>query len=264
MMNMIRADIFRILRGKALYITFAAVLALNILMVATSEPAGVSIGVNDQERYEEQESVIFNGLNIVEILYTNMNNMSYFILPLLILVIAPMFSNGSVKNGLSRGMSRTKLYIEKLLLSSGLSLLLMLFYIASGVLIATILRGYGGPPPDGYWQNIIKTCSSQFFMMLSLNCVGTFLVFVSKRTSVVIGAYIAFTIVPAFIIMALMNSDPAFIRFYDFDIQNIISKFGFFEALEPSDFVKSFATGAFYIIATIVAGTALFKKAEIK
>ena len=266
MTNIIRADIYRILRGKAIYITFAALLALNILVVATSQQGviGANMGELEESLGYDAESIQFDGLHIAEVLYTGMDNIVYFLLPLFILVAAPMFSHGTIKNGLSCGMSRTKLYFSKLLLGSGLTLLMLLFYMATGILLATMLHGYGGATPDGYWLNIVKTCSAQLFLLLALNCVGTFLVFTSKRTAVVNGVYIAFCLVPAIVVMALMNASPDFIKLYDYDLLGNIRKLGYMSALKTPDFIKAFATGAFYIAASTIGGIALFKRAEIK
>ena len=266
MMNIIRADIYRIVRGKGIFITFAILLALNILVVATSDGGTIGINMGELEEalgYDYAEAQ-FDGLHIVEVLYTNTDNLAYYLLPLFILVAAPMFSHGTIKNSLSCGMSRVKLYFAKLLLSSGLSLLMLLFYILSGILIATIIRGYGGTPPDGYLLNILKICSAQFFLLLALNCVGIFLIFISQRTAAVIGIYLAFCLVPALIIMFLMGANPDAIKLYDFDLLGNIQKLGHMGALKRPDFIKAFATGTFYIVASTIGGIALFKRAEIK
>jgi ABC-type transport system involved in multi-copper enzyme maturation permease subunit len=266
MMNIIKADIYRIVRGKAIYITFAVLLALNILVVATMNQGtiGAAMGELDGSLGYDHESFRFDGINIAEVLYTSTDNTAYFLLPIFILVASHMFTHGTVKNSLSRGISRTKLYISKLLLSSCLTLLMLIFYIASGIVIATILRGYGGTPPDGYWLHIIKVCSAQFAMLLALNCVGIFLIFSTKRTAIVNSVYIAFCLVPAIVVMSLINVNPDFIKIYDFDLLGNMRKLGFINALETADFVKAFATAAFYIAAPTLAGIALFKRAEIK
>ena len=267
MMNIIRADIYRILRGKAIYITFAVLLAFNIIVIATAQPGGFAIDVGSEQQpfsNNDPENFIFDGLHIVNVLYNGADNLAYILIPLFILVAAPMFSHGTVKNYLAGGTSRTKLYFMKLALSSALSFLMVLFYMSSGILIATILRGYGGAPPDGYWLDFIKICSGQFFMILALNCVGTFLVFTTKRTAIVNGAYLAFCIIPTTIVMLLLTVNPDFGKLYDFDLLGNISKFGYMEVMETADFIKAFATGAFYIIASTLAGILLFKRAEIK
>ncbi|MCL2003704.1 MAG: ABC transporter permease [Oscillospiraceae bacterium] len=262
----IRADIYRIVRGKALYITFVLLLALNVLTVAIEQQGTVGAGMYElDEAYGHNPAhTRFDGIHIVPVLYESMDNTAYYLLPLFILAAAPMFSHGTVKNTLSCGTARTKLYLSKLILTSGLTVAMMLFYLASGVLVATIFHGYGGTSPDGYWLHVLKICSAQLLLLLALNCVGTFLVFAFRRTAIVNGVYIAFCLVPAVVIMALTNVSEGFVRIYDFDLLGNIRKFGFIDALTAADILKGFATGAFYIIAPTIAGIALFKKAEIK
>ena len=266
MMNIIRADIYRLLRGKAIYITFTVLLLMNILAVATSAQGGLIVDISEQEEIAnfEKVDVIYNGMNIAEVLYNSTPNLIYLLLPLLIAVASPMFSHGAVKNSLSYGMPRTKLYFSKLILSSVLALILMLFYILSGILLATIFRGFGGTPPDDYWLNILKICCAQSFFLLAMNSVGIFLAFATKRTAIVNGAYIALCLIPTSVVMLLMQVEPDFIKFFDYEILQIILKFGSIAAMETADFVKAFVTGAIYIIAPTIAGTLLFKRAEIK
>jgi len=266
MMNIIRADIYRLIRGKAIYITFALLLLMNVLTIATSTQGGFVVDIYEQERIASYEEVdgVYNGVNIAEVLYKSTPNLIYILLALIIAVVSPMFSNGAVKNSLSYGMPRSKLYLSKLIFSSGLALIMMLLYMLSGILFATMARGFGGAAPDGYWLNIIKICCAQSFMLLAMNSIGIFLAFVTKRTAAVIGAYMAFCLVPTAVVMLLMQVQPDFIKFFDYEIQMIIMKFGSIAAMETSDFVKSFTTGALYILAPTAAGIMLFKRAEIK
>jgi len=266
MMNIIRADIYRLLRGKAIYFTFAVLLLMNILTIATSSQGGIIVDVSEQESLSsfEDVDVIYNGMNIPEVLYKSTPNLVYLLLPLIIAVASPMFSHGAIKNSLSYGMSRTKLYISKLIFSSVLALILMLLYILSGILLATMIRGFGGTPPDGYWLNIIKICCAQSFMLLAMNSIGIFLAFTTKRTAIVNGAYIAFCLIPTSIIMLLMQVEPDFVKVFDYEIHQLILKFGSIAEMVTTDFVKSFVTGAIYIIAPTIAGTLLFKRSEIK
>ncbi|MCL1964888.1 MAG: hypothetical protein FWF69_07490 [Firmicutes bacterium] len=266
MMDMIRADVYRIIRGKALYITFAVLLLLNILMVATAQELTVGIQMAELEEslgYRPGTNK-YDGVNIASVLYTNMNITIFFVLSLLILVISPIFSHGTVKNDLSCGMSRTRLYFAKLILSSLLCVVLEVGYMASGMLLATAMRGFIGPVPSGYWQNLLKICSSQLFILLAFNCFGTFLAFTSKRTAIVNGAYIAFCLVPSLIIMFLSNANEGFLKLYDYDLMGALKKLGYMNALTGPDILKAFAAGAFYTAASTVAGVALFKRAEIK
>ena len=143
-------------------------------------------------------------------------------------------------------------------------MILVLLYMLSGILIATILRGFGGPAPEDFLLNTIKICAAQLFLILALNCVGTFLIFTTKRTAIVNTVYIAFCILPGIIILALSLINPDVMKIIDYSLIDNIGKFALMDELETADFVKAFGSGIIYIVATTTVGIVLFRRAEIK
>ena len=280
MMNLIRADLYRIVRGKAIYITFAVLLALCALIVITMSPGavgGVDIAMFDSETGDITRPIYlfvddvgalydfhFDGVRIAQVFLSNIDNMIFFILPLAILVASPMFSHGTVKNNISIGMSRTKLYLSQLGLSSILCVVLVLSYIAAGIVLATIIRGFGGPAPDGFWLNIVQTYLAQMVMLLALNAFATFLVFATKRTAIVNGAYIAFCYVPSLIIYFLAMRNQEFLRLLEFDIPFNMILLGHMASIETSQIIQALALGAGMFAVSTTTGIALFSRAEIK
>jgi ABC-2 type transport system permease protein len=268
MRNIIRADIYRITRSKALYITFAVLLIVVLVIVGISGNGTVYFGMNisliDETMGEVRDAFTYDGTNIARVLTSTTEMLVYFLLPLFILVASAIFSHNTVKNDISRGISRIKLYFSKLILSSLLCIMVMVFYMAVGIAFATVLRGFGTPPVEGYWLNIIKMCSAQLFMLLAFNCVGTFLAFTAKRTAIVNGAFIAICLVPSLIIFALMNWREAFSRLIDFDIMLQMQRMAFMDMLPREDIVRAFIIGAAYMVVSTVGGLILFKRAEIK
>lgn len=265
MLNIIRADMYRIVRSKGLYITLVLLLGFVTLTVIGGSSTVVGI-----QMWELEESLgagtdsVYTGLNSVVALSRTMDNLVWFMLPMVIFVAAPMFSYGAVKNCLSCGMSRSKLYAAKLLLSAALCVLMMIVYMGYGMLLGTLRHGFGGPIPEGWWVTLLKTTASQLLILLSLNAVGTFLVFITKRTAIVIGAYIMLCMVPLIVLLILMRRNPDLIWLYDYDLLGTIKKFGYFNALETVDLIHGYAVGAFYLIVPTIAGIALFRRAEIK
>jgi len=269
MRNLIRADIYAIVRGKALYITFAVILALNILVISThNSGGGINIGFEfdaEQAANATIQQQGLDGIGSAMLLYTNMDIMVYFLLPLIILAAAPIFKHGTVKNDLAWGISRTKLYMSKLVLCISLCILMVVFYMTSGMLLATITNGWGSVTPDGYWLGLIQTLGAQLFMLIALACIGVFLVFTTKRTAAVNGAYIAFCFVPLMIMSLLFETGVVTSqRMMDFDITMGINRLGFLSQLQTSSILTIFAVGAGYMVLSTVGGLALFRKAEIK
>jgi ABC-2 type transport system permease protein len=265
MINAIRAELYRIVRGKGIYITFTILFLFLVIIASTGQANVVSIEVEGPtEQSSDVTTTADNGMVMAQILAGSADNLAFFLLALIILVSAPMFSNATVKNELSTGMSRTQLYFSKLILGSALCVVLMLFYMGIGMLWSTLIMGFGGTPPDGYWIDLLKVWSAQLFMILALNCVGTFLVFLTKRTAMAIGLYLAFCLVPLLLISLLSISFPDIVDLLDYDLMGNLKKMAYLVELSSKEMTKAFAVGAAYIVASTVAGIVFFNRAEIK
>jgi len=263
MMNIIRADIYAILRGKGIYITFGLIFAFLILTIGTQTVGGISTGGIENTGIEVAE-LGFDGISSAALLYTSTDNLIFFMLPLILLASAPGFSNGTVKNDIAWGISRTKLYVTKLIVAIGLCVAMMVFYISVGMTLATLLNGWGGTAPDGYWLTLFQTIGAQLFMLIGMTCIGVFLVFTAKRTAIANGAYLAFCLVPTVVLVILAEANFDVIRLMDFIVTLAISRLGFLSQLETESIINIFSAGAVYIVGTTIAGIILFKKAEIK
>jgi len=269
MRNIIRADLYAIKRGKALYITFGLVLLLNILLIiATHSGGGIHIGFTiDAAAVAEMANapqIELNGIQMLVRMYSEMDNLMYFLLPLVLVAAAPIFKHGTVKNDIAWGISRTKLYFSKLTVAVGLCLMLVLFHMGTGTLIATVIFGWGGAVPDAFWSTALLTIGAQTFMLLALTCIGVFLVFTFKRTAMVNGAYLAFLFVPPVLLSIFHEIGFDISRVMNFDMMLGMGQLSALRQLDTGDIIMTLGMGAFYILATILGGLALFKRAEIK
>jgi hypothetical protein len=268
MMNLLRADIYAMLRGKTLYITFGLLFLFNSLMIILQVVGSdVTIGIHLEGIDGLDAAVLnqaFNGMNSAAYLFTQTNNMAFFLLALIILASAPIFSQGTVKNDIAWGISRTKLYVAKLINATGLCILMVICYVGTGMALATALQGWGGAVPDGYWVIFLQTLGAQTLMLMALTCIGVFLMFTFKRVSVVNGVYIAFCLVPAILVLSMLESNINVAWLLEFDIMLGIGRLGFFSQLDTRSISIMLGISAFYIFAATFAGILLFRRAEIK
>ena len=277
MLNLIRADIYRIARGKALYITLAALLAVSILNIVgwQSGELGAFV-ILDEHGNEIRQAVILDAYDVeirsIEVsgvaiplaLAQSMETFAFFILPVIVVVAGTIFSHGTVKNDIAFGISRTKLYFSKLLLSADVCILMLLFYIGVSMIIATIIGGFGGPAPAGHWVELIQIFSAQLLLLLALTSIGVFLAFVTKWTSIVIAAYLAFLLVPPLVISSLSFANESLARLFEFDMLSNIMMLGNLPNMDTSDILRALGLGVFYLLASTIAGVAIFRRVEIK
>ena len=291
MMNLIRADTYRILRGKAIYITFAILFAITALMVLglrfSLELASQHLPAEEFLIVEEAMTYAFGGMEgfdmLVQVLLTAVSILPYFMIALISLTSCDMFTHGTVKNSLSRGMCRVKLYVSKLVLSSVLTLVLLVFYVLSGMVMVFLAESPVSPLP---WSEWVFTLVLQYLILLAITFVGVSLAFIIRSEGAFIGAFIAFCLVPQVIFGISAFFSPNFEWLINLDFLSTLTRLsgspfnidqsdsmliiGVAGLSSPPyemtyfDYILVFSTAIFYSIIATAAGITLFRKAEIK
>jgi len=204
------------------------------------------------------------GITMLRMAAMPMENFVFFLLPVIVAVAGAIFSHGTVKNDLARGMSRTKLYLLKLLLATLVSVKMMLTYFIFCFVLATILGGFGGPVPPGHWLGLAQLFFMQLLLMLSFVGVGIFLAFVTKSVAAINGGYIAFAFVPMFILTIVIGLNADLIWLLDFEMLTNIKLAARIPYLETREILRLVGLGAFIFIGTTIGGITLFRRSEIK
>ena len=140
MLNIIKADLFRILKGKGIYIIIILLFLLSLMSAYTVSPLNVGLNVSGDttENYglsdewleklysvksmsETRDILINHGHYEVDVANVVHNkNMYYFFIAVVVFVLCCDFSNGTIKNTVSTNISKKKYYFSKLLLAIGL------------------------------------------------------------------------------------------------------------------------------------------------
>ena len=280
MMNIMRADMYRILRGRAVYIILAIMLVLVGLtvfvfraapqtgvVIISSEPiaddALGGVGEMLNEFLLPDAAEVMSGAMAAQIALSSMDSLIYFILTLIIVIVMSMFSCGAVKNELSTGLCRVKLYFAKLALTTVLSFVLMFLYLLTTILFAIFVDGIGYWG-DGFIVDALASFVALMVLVTAINSVGLFLSFVTRNESIVIGAYLAILFAPMVIIHLLAIAFPSALEILNYDILN---QFGFLSQVTNItilELVRSFAICIVLILVPTFVGITVFKKAEIK
>ena len=259
MLNLMRADIYRMFRGKGIYIASAFMVVLVGLMVFVFRMAPASGFV-----YEIIEAVPENnmtGAMGAELAVAGMNNTVFYFLVGIIIISIAAFSSGAVKNELTVGISRTKYYISKWILSCGFSVAVMFVTLALFVIFATIVDGFGSW--EGIFGETMRVFGLQALLAIGFSSVGVFLCFVTRRTGAALGLFLAFVLVPTFILAML---DMAFPWAMDAALYDMFFLFGAFarSSYMSSEVVRGVLIAVGYTTISTTAGIYLFGKAEIK
>lgn len=295
MINMIKADMYRILCGKGLYIALSILLlfiGLSVFVIgaAATQPgltiyiaessAGLELAVVEldstddlmrlaDELRDEIMTAVADGITAVEGAQLGLQNVSsivvYFIIAIVVLVVMASFSSGAIKNELSTGVERWKLYFSKLVLASVLTVFLLIFNIVFSAVFALIGPGDG----IGYWGsgiliNILHSFALQSFIMISITSFGVFLCFVTQKTAAVVSLFIGFLIVPVAVVQMLSLAFSGAIRFMYYDLGNQLMFFANSGTLDNMQILRGIIIGAIYMLVSVLCGIAVFRKKEIK
>lgn len=277
MVNMIKADLYRISKSIVICIAFAFIIFMVAMDIYFVEPGSVAI-------YVSTESVVENELNEMsreelnaltskefreimlrtegyaldkDVLATNIN-LYYVFIFVAAVIITVDFSGSCVKNTLSSAISRRKYFFSKLATVFA-SCLVLLFLNTYLIYFGNIIFNNKNLASD--IGTVTKITLLQIPPILALASILTGFAFLSRKTAV----FNAITI-PFFMIVQILLMLTSFMKIpeeiYDFELQRMISKLAF----EPSaDYVlESFAVCAVIIVLFNLLGWMSFKKAEIK
>lgn len=256
MLNIIRADLYRIFRGKGFYITTILLLALIGILVLTGQ-----LYISNESAQTQYST---SGMSIPFQMMAEPAIMIYFILPFMIFICSADFSGGTVKNPLSNGIPRAKFYLSKLILSCVSCFCLFFVYIVISTELATMAYGFGGTFDMSFIANVLRPFMAQLFMFISVVCVTVFLAFATKKTAAVIGLYIVLFLGQIFLFSILASLSDNLLPLLDYEIISITSNLVNIDSMALGDIVRTFAVGGFYILASTIGGIAIFSKSEIK
>ena len=278
MINMIKADFYRIIRGVGIYIALAVILAMIALDIYSAEAGSVGVHVVSQVEIENELSgMTYEEINDLsmrdyreirlesenyqldrDILATNSNLYYVFIFAAAIAVTVD-FSGSSIKNTLSSAINRGSYFLSKLVVIALCCLLLCVLNTYIMYFANIIFNGRNLASDIG---TVTKITLIQLPPVLAFASILTGFAFALKRTAV----YNAVTI-PFLMLVQILESLLSVIfkipnKVFDFELQTMMAKL----AYEPSAeyILKSYIVCAVIIIAFNLMGWLAFKKAEIR
>lgn len=277
MINIIKSDLYRILKGKAIYIVLTIITILIMVSVvglsagtiglsfdtgSDTSDVGLATEVNNAKTLGEYRRIIKNSGAFAldkEIIGTN-TNLYYFFIVITVIVLAADFSVKSIKNTISSAISRKEYYFSKLLLVLGLSTFLVLFNNYGAYLLNLIINGKAFSTP---LLEFTKLTIMQLPLLYGIISLLVCLAFVFKKVSLFNSISIPLIVIVQIIMISVTNLfklNATWIN--DYEIQTALMKL----VNNPTNkYVVSCAIlGVMYIIIFNIIGYYSFKKAEIK
>ncbi|MBO5448821.1 MAG: hypothetical protein J5994_05790 [Ruminococcus sp.] len=282
MINIIKADLYRIFKGVPIYIA----LGITVLMISVSiymvEPGHIGqVNIGDVSTVSSQDEVmdgltieVVNNMSVSEIrelmlkkedykldkdiLSANMN-LYYMFIFVAALAVTVDFSAGSIKNTLSSAIDRKKYFLSKTALVFGVCLLM--FFLNTYISYFANLVFNGKNLSSGIGE-VTKTSLMQLPPMLALISILNGVAFMTKKTSVYNLIAIPLVMVFQLVLSLAFTLFSINAKYADYELQVMIGKL----VNDPSDgyILRSYIVCAVLILVFNTAGWLSFRRSEIR
>lgn len=276
MINIIKSDLYRIVRGIALYVCLYIIIMMALASTITLTVGNVGINTNsngeiDKEYIEKLENVTSlsdyreimmesGPFELDKSLVGNNATLYYLFVVIIVILISADFSNGTVKNSLSSAISRKKYYLAKMFLAFIICTFLILLNNYFTYFLNLMINGSNF---SSSLLEITKITLYQLPLMYGMISLLVGLSFLCKKTALFNSVSIPFIMVFQLICMFIINifrlkGD----LFYNYEFQYAMGKL--VDSPATSYIIKCAALGIVYIIIFNIIGYISFKKSEIK
>lgn len=284
MINMIKADIYRIFRGKGIYIALFIMLAMIAMSIYNVSPGAVGqmeVGdvstaqysggaevlgnmtyeqMQDMSMKEYREAMLkVKGYELdKDILAANMN-LYYIFIFIVALIITVDFSGGCVKNTLSSAISRKRYFLSKSVLIFGLGTLV--FFLNTYLVYFSNIIFNSKNLSSSLWE-VTKVTLIQLPPAFALMSLLMGIAFLTKKTAVYNMITIPFIMVFQLLFAFAVGTLGLDKKYINYELQIMFGKL----AADPSKsyMINSYLVCVVIIIAFVLLGWLAFRKTEIK
>lgn len=271
MINMMKADLYRIFRGIGIYIAIVMIIAMSAISIVMKEPGYIG---NAAVTYEEDTVVAAGGflsdevpdqsaekMLVRNIMAANIN-LYYPLILVVFVILMSDFSNKTIKNTLTSAVSKRKYFVYKMLMSLGCSAAFIVFSNLFAYIFNYIKNG------DEYTEplsNIVKATVLQMPMLLGIVGFIVFMGFLTRKTAVYNAVTIPFVILFQLIIGAIYRlSESKIIEKFlmHFELQTALNRLAY---LPDSKYcLQCLCFGLAEVILFSAISWLIFKKTEIR
>lgn len=262
MLDLIRADLYRLVHGKALWVTSGA-LALFCLLAGSglfSPTFRMTVGPDRVE----QVSRIASGSQAPFSLMAAPGFLVLFFLPILITVACTDFTTGAIRNQLARGSSRAGVYGARLLLACLIGVVFDLLQVALPLISGAIVQGFGQPLDAGYLAKLAEVFLLQLPLYLGVISIGICLVFLSRKAGISIAAYLVI-FGGAQLLTAVWTSFPGRVApLLRYELLYSLRQAVAVQSLAAQDVARMVVLATGYLLLPTALGIVAFQKSDIQ
>ena len=279
MLNIIKADLFRIFKGKAIYIiigifiinAFISSYALGPLSMGLNlggEYNEQNYGLNNEqldefysaESLEEMRDILLtNGDYKLDLANVSKNSSLYYIfIALVVIVICCEFSNNTIKNTISSNISKKKYYFSKLVLALLLGTVLLFINTYLCYFVNIVING---STFSSSISNITILTIKQLPLLWAIISILTMISVITRKTSIYNGITIPLLMVFQLLLLGVVNLLKAPSWILDYELETALSKLCF--ASTNTYMIQLYSLWIGILVITTLIGYTYFKRRDI-
>lgn len=272
MFNLMRADIYRIMRGKGIYICLVCIAATICFstFLKSAGHLGINVGMPNEAEMEKIENMddawdmISNSSEHpvdVDIMSVG-GNLYFFFIVVVFMVSCTDLSNHTAKNIISSGISRTTYYASKLGLSLIIGTMFILFRAYAGYLINYIWNGSAYTSGIGDITMIMIRQLPVFYGMIGVLVMISAMVQKTAKFNAITILLIMAIQVLFILISVIMKIDSAELLKYEFE--GMISSLAVLGSVPLGTLLTTSTIGISALLISTAVGMNYFKRCTIK
>lgn len=283
MINLIRTDIYRMFKSKAIYIFIILCIAFAVAMPCIFDFArdqlanmpdvknamesmnmnegqsfGFSVGMDSNALLDQQTDL--NAFWFVAQIFGG-NILILFVAILASLFVTSEYSYGTIKNLVAKGFSRISIYMSKLITVWIAILIMQLVLVVITFITSAIIFGTGAITSEIIIQ-VLGMILIQLLLHMAIGSICTMVAMNLKHSAGTMALNIIMITMTSSIIGLIDILLPEGMKISDYLITTNISKMAVLDA-ENIAVIKSIGVAVIYTIASTAIGTVIFRKLDI-
>lgn len=271
MINMMKADLYRIFRGVGIYIAIVIMIAMSVISIVMKEPGYLGNATVTYEEdtvaaagdyiSDETADQLTNKMLVRRIMAANIN-LYYPLILVVFVILMSDFSNKTIKNTLTSAVSKRKYFVYKLVMSLGCSAVFIVFSNLFAYIFNYIKNGKEYTEP---LDNILKATALQMPMLLGIAGFLVFMGFLTRKTGVYNAVTTSFVMLFQLILYAIYNLKEFRLigKFLTtFELQTALNRLAYFP--DSKYCLQCLCFGLAEIALFSVTSWLIFKKTEIR
>lgn len=264
-MKLLRSDLYRFFKSKAFYF---CLLVMVVLIAGSAFLMEWSLSVieSDQSSMIDTSSVsLFKDGISYGVQSISDGSIHLFLAIVTSIFITAEFSYGTMKNIVSKGYSRAKIYLSKLITMAIMTIIMIVVAFASGTIAATIITGQFGTFTWTYLGEVLRVFGIQVLLHTALSSLFVMFAMIIRNN----GGTIAFNIIVVSMFGQLLYQllELIFknkIMFSNYSLRHNISLYYTNIAPPVEDIVRSILVGITFLTVSTLIGVFAFRNMDIK